>query len=624
MRYRTTLLLLVLLVLLVEALPLFIVWHSHGVWLLNNFEDFDWSFWPPLKAAYHPSYYFHESGLVYGSLGKLAHSVTAWFVGSKQFSIEYCQTFGYVTRALFILAKLGAVGVYFWWRRKRFSAALAALLLIAIDLAAPSIFDIYGLRLGFPLSYQVLTLVIALLTLDATERLAAGEDYSPRLVLAWSAVAGLTFLEAPHYILLAVPLFWASASFEFSWRHIYRQILLWATGGAGGFCLGLFAFYGTDWRSALAAVVSMLKGLGSGFAQPQPGFEQFTRMIFHPQSDYFYIHVVLALQVTALLVFGITVFRARRQLSATARRQAAGLIGSFLTVCLAHLLIWRTHGSYTTVFSLVYFNLMICTVAAFSLAGLKHAVLTHWHRFASVLAIGMLGLVAPCLLTLWATDFRKLHFYQNGGGMAFRTLNEMVGRLPKPVGLVINSDLTYYLLGAHCNLAGYLHHRGPGWHGEDARYSSKIRQERFPHYDLFYPERATAVWYDFENLGMATTVESGLNGQAPAAVFVPLSREIGNRCEIMAAAETHFVTTNSLPSDIDPWRYLLTTPGHGIRWDSPATRWSLAVMSNDALVRKIVEQYWPAVWARDNRRFYLLTTPDGYFLLGLEQTHPST
>ena len=46
----------------VEAAPILLIWFNGGIWPLNNFEDFDFSFWPPLKAEYPPAFYCLHTG----------------------------------------------------------------------------------------------------------------------------------------------------------------------------------------------------------------------------------------------------------------------------------------------------------------------------------------------------------------------------------------------------------------------------------------------------------------------------------------------------------------------------------------------------------------------------------
>jgi hypothetical protein len=425
----------------VECSPLLLMGLSHGVWPLNNFEDFSTAFWAPLKVGYAPSYYFNPSGFYFGGILKLVHGLTDWAAGSSVVSYRHLQLFGYMARTAFAAATLGVVAIY--WRRRRdtVSVATAAALLLALRLGAPFIVNIYDLRVGLQLSYVLVMLLIALATLEAVGRFLAGESPGSGFLVYSGALSGATLFEAPHYLPFFLPLF-AVAIFEpGSVPVLGGRVGRWAGGAFMGAAGALVALYGLDYRSALAAMFSNLRGIVVGFPQPQPGFEQFTNMAFDPGSDYFLIKVAIAIQVAVLLVFAATLMVSWRLRSPRYRHAALVILASFAAVWLVHLRIWRTHGSYTTVFSVVFFGFLSMAIV----------LQTSWRSLelgdrskATALAVAgaAAGLIAPCVLTLWHFPYSTTYSSNRAFGDSFRSFNAFLDRLPGPVGFSFNDNIS--------------------------------------------------------------------------------------------------------------------------------------------------------------------------------------
>lgn len=617
-RSRVFLAVLAVILVLVEAGPILFEWHYHGIWALKNYETFDWIVWPSLKVAYAPSYFFNESGFYMISVLKLDHWLTSHLTGSRHLSLTYLQCYAYVLRIAYSAGMLTVLAIYCVRKRNLASILLAALVLLSLHLAAPLILDLYHLCIGLPQSYKLFVLVIVFVTLEATDRLLDGRAPTGWHAWGWGSLAGAMFIEAPHYILLVVPLFAIAVISIRRLSAVPLQAIGWLLGGISGFGLGLALFYGRDWTSASAGVATMFHGLVGGFAQPQPGFEQFANMVFDRRSPYFLVQVALALHVVAMAVFVALSGGLWRRLDHRRRLAAFATAASLGLAWCAHLLIWRTHGSYTTVFSLVYCGVLTTALAAHQALQMQKFAKVNMQPLAG--AIAAIGLAVPCLLTLLNTDYQRLVSTEVSNSECFRSFNAAVDLLPKPVGLAYNSDLTYFLLGAHYYPGIYLFHYGQNWHGEDGRFSRRIQQDRFPDYQLMFQVRAVEVSYDYQQFKMRQELEVGWPPLAPAATFVPAPAKVASQFAAEVEGDADFVAADNLAPGFDLRRFLLAQPDRGVRWQKFGSPWFIAPLTHPAIRDALVSQsYWPRAWDRQNRAFYLVSTPTGYFILGLQR-----
>lgn len=625
LRLRPLLGFLLLVLIAVEIAPIVLFGHWRSIWAMNNFEDFDFMFWPPINVGYTPSFFYFHVGTVSWGLMKPVHGLVAAWLGTKHISLEYLQLFGYLTRSHYAGLML-MVPVVYWWRgRKHLAACLVVGFALALHLAAPYILHLYHMRVGPQLTYKLCALLLAVAVIDATDGFLKGSNPSYRRISLWGFVVGITFLEVPHYILLATPLFAISLVLFKDFFAAGKTIICWAAGGIAGFVAGLASFYGTDLRSGLAATFSLFRGLIVGFPQPQPGFkENFIDHLFQPKTNYFYIHTDLALQIVLVAVFGLALTLTWTVLSKRARFLALSTAGCFVLVWVAHMKIWSTRGSYTSVFSLIYFGFLLNAMIILQLVAFRDAVQSQGRRWLLLpLAFALSAFALPCVLTLRYYDIWGQYYQQIATGMAFRSFNEMTGRLPKPIGVVYNQHRNYYLLGAHYELAGFIFHEGQqGWNGEDKRYSDSIRQERHPDFTTFYPTRAKQVSYDFKHAAILISFEDGYPPADSLAVFIPVPFAFGRKAAPEAEAKSHLIPAGQIPAAIDLRQFLLSKPGYGITWepphDFPWAHWFIAPFE-DLEARKIfLTENWPMNWNATQYAFYLVGTATGYYVLALK------
>ena len=590
---------------------------SGGVWPLNNFEDFSTAFWAPLKVGYAPSYYFNPSGYYFGALLKVVHALTDWAVGSRAVSYRHFQFFGYLARALYAAATLGVVAVY--WRRRRdaLSVVTAAALLLSLRLAAPFVVQIYDMRVGLQLSYVLVMLLISLATLEAAGRFLDGEGPTRGSVAYWGFLSGAAFLEAPHYLPFFLPLLAVAAARPGSFAGLGARAGLWASGAVLGAAGGLVGLYGLDYRSALAAVFSNFRGVVVGFPQPQPGFEKFTSLAFDPASDYFYIKIAIAVQLAVVLVFGAAFIMARRRQDPRSRFAALVTLGSFAAVWLIHLRIWRTHGSYTTVFSVVFFGFL--TLALILQNRWRARQLGDRSRATAVaLAVGALGFALPCGVTLWRFPYAQTFSIDKAFGESFRSFNAFLDRLPVPVGLAYNDDISYFPLIAHCNFSLTMYHLGSTTGYADTRFIDRIRADRYPGYRLMYFYRVLAAKYHWGAAHLDAAVDQGFLPLDAPTELAPLSQEAGNTCAAALQGGAGTVPVENIPPGQDPRLFLFLHPDSGVeRVDFGNLRWSVLPIRDPAVRDAVMARAWPRTWTREGRSFFLVTTPLGYYLLAL-------
>jgi hypothetical protein len=604
--------------LVVEAAPILLVWLNGGVWPLNNGEDFDFSFWPPLKAGYVPSFFCFHTGYIFWSFLKPVHALTAWTTGSPVVTLEYFQHFGYLTRVLYGLLMVGATAWFLRARRDAGSHVIAIALLLSLPLAAPTILNIYHLRIGTQLSYKLLTLVVAFASISATENLLRGDRPTRVRVYGWGFLAGVTFLEVPHYILFLLPVFFIGAGQLRRGPDFLAYVVRWALGGVGGVLLGLLLFFENDLESLLAAVLSLGRSFSVGFAQSQPGFEQFTRMIFDRRSDYFFIHVALA--VHAVIIGGFVCLSAWlwRRMDARSRYVAVALPFAYALLAAAHVHVWSSRGSYTTVFSMVYGGFVI-------LAMLLRYLLSLWlvppappsRLVPPALALVALGFVIPCGLTLCSASLLKLPGHQRVAGGSFRSFNAALAGLPKPVGVVFHPDLTQFFIGQHYVPAGYLTHVGLGWHGEDGRYSRRVQAERFPDYMILHGVRVRQAGLNLQKLRLELELEEK-RPPAPAATLVPMPMALGIAQAPAIQKGVHLVRYQGTPEQTDLAAFLLAEPGRGLEWEGPGARWFIAPLVDPATKQLLLDAVWPGEWPQDDRRYFFISAPSGFMVLGLK------
>lgn len=590
---------------------------SNGVWPLNNFEDFSAAFWAPLKVGYVPSYYFNQSGFYFGAVLKLVHALTDWALGSKAVTYKHFQFFGYLARATFAVATLGVVAIY--WRRRRdmISVVTAAAMLLAFRLAAPFVVQIYDLRVGLQLSYVLVMLLIALATLEAMGRFLDGEAPTRNSFFYWGALSGATLFEAPHYLPFFLPLFAVVMARPGSAGEFGARIGRWAAGASVGAAAGLLGLYGLDYRSAVAAALSNFKGIVIGFPQPQPGFDQFTSLIFDPRSDYFLIKVAIAIQLAVIVVFAAAFIVAWRRQDNRMRYGALVIGASFAAVWLVHLRIWRTHGSYTTVFSVVYFGFL---TVALILQNRWRAREIGDRSIATgcAIAAAAAGFLVPCGTTLWRFPYSETYYNDKAYGESFRSFNAFLDRLPRPFGLAFNQDISYFPLIAHCNFSQIMYHMGSTAGYADVRFSERIQADRYPDYRLMYYFRISSVAYNWRAAHLDAEVAQGFQPLNVPTELVPLAQAVGSKYHAALEGEMHSISVDDIPPGQNLARFLASHPDSRLeKEDFGSIHWSFMPLRDPDMRDAIMKGAWPASWSRQGRAYYLVTTPLGFYLLGL-------
>ncbi len=602
----------------VEAAPIILMAASRGIWPLCNFEDFAAAYWTPLKVAYVPSYFFNQSGFYFGAVLKLVHALTDWIDGSRAVSYRHFQVFGYLTRVVYAASTLGVVAVF--WRRRRdtASAVAAAALLLGLRLGAPFIVQIYDMRVGLQLSYVVVALLIGLTSLEAMGLYLAGGGLPAGLMLFCGILSGATLFEAPHYLPFFLPLLALSVAAVGSAWALAGCVGRWAAGAAVGVLGALAGLYGTDYRSALAAAFSNFRGIVVGFPQPQPGFEAFASLKFDPASTYFMIKVVLAIQLALVLAFAASIAATGRGRQAPRILRAGWiLVASYAALWIVHLRVWRTHGSYTTVFSLVFFG-FITAALILQNRWLARGAGDRSRTTAAAPAAAAAGFILPCGATLWQLPYLPTYSYERAAGESFRSFNAFLGRLPGPVGLAHNDSITYFPLIALCNFSQIMYHMGSTTGYSDARFSERIQADRFPRYRLMYFYRIIRAKYHWGAAHLDVAVDQGMPALDVPAELVPLSQaQVARRCPTLDA-QAPTVSSDDIPSGQDPARFMAAHPGTGLRKDTFGNmHWSFLPLVDPAVRDAVLNDVWPPKWSREGRIYYLVVTTEGDYLLGL-------
>jgi hypothetical protein len=506
---------------IVEAAPIVLMAASRGIWPLCNFEDFAAAYWTPLKVAYVPSYFFNQSGFYFGAVLKVVHVLTDWIDGSRVVSYRHLQVFGYLTRIVYAVSTLGVVALF--WRRRRdtVSTVTAAALLLALRLGAPFIVNIYDMRVGLQLSYVVAALLIGLTTIEAMGRYLDGEGPTPGFGLFCGLLFGATLFEAPHYLPFFLPLLALAVAGSGSPAGLAALVGRWAAGAVAGVAGALVGLYGPDYRSALAAAFSNFRGIVVGFPQAQPGFEAFTSLKFDPASTYFMIKVALAIQLAVVLAFAASLAATWSGRPPRYRSGAWIILGSYAAVWLVHLKIRKTHGSYTTVFSLVFFGFITAALVLQNLWQAREAG-DRSRATAAALAAAAAGFLAPCGATLWQLPYLPTYSYDRAVGDSFRSFNAFVDRLPGPVGFAFNENISYFPLIAHCNFSQIMYHMGSTTGYSDARFSERIQAEMFPRYRLMYFYRIIRAKYHWGAAHLDADVDQGMPALDVPTELVPL------------------------------------------------------------------------------------------------------
>ncbi|HEX3729644.1 MAG TPA: hypothetical protein VHV47_07555 [Opitutaceae bacterium] len=617
LRWRRLFLFLAVAMAMVEAFPIALMWFCRGIWPLKNFEDFAAAYWPPLKVQYPPSYYFNQAGIYFSGLLRLVHAATDLLTG-PYVTYDHLQVFGYLVRLLYSALALGAIFLYWRYERDSLARALGAGYFLALRLATAWIFELYQLRIGLQLSYMLVALLIALASLSAGARLMDDEPPPARWHFFWGILLGATFLEGVHFLPFFLPLLAFSVAHRGSLAQRLGWIGRWAAGAPLGILVGLAAFYGRDFQSGLAALSSMVWGLVQGFPQGQPGFDKFLNLKFDPSNDYFWIKLVLALHLLVWAAFGVATLLTWRKQGWRTRYVAAVLLASYPLIWVIHFHIWKTRGSYTSVYSLVYYGFLLIVLILLQLARVARSLPPRTKPSPAVI-LALFGLAAPCAMTVATVPYVYLATYFHQEGYAFRSFNRFLDRFPPPITLAFNYNISYFPLVAHCNFAGYFYNAGH-WHGEDARYSQRIRADRFPGYQLLYPQRLTTISYDILHAAIDSKVVDGWPPPPSGTLLVPLSRAVGSGLEAHLDVPAGYVTTADVPPSANPAGYLLDHPGRGVAWGaSDVLHWFIAPLAGPPAVGSPLDQVWPAGWPREEWSFYLIGTPEGYYLLALRR-----
>jgi len=618
----------------VELLPIALFSRAGGLWLLNNFEDFDFLFWPPLNVAFAPSHFFFHVGAISWACMKPVHALTAAWTGSPLATLAYFQTFGYLTRGIYAALML-AVPLGCWWRRRNVLLAVAVMAMgFALHLATPYMLHMYHMRVGTQLTNKLLILLTAALTLDALLAVLDGRRPSHRRVFAYAMFAGIVFAEIPSYILFFLPLVLFSHTGAPNLADIAWRTVCWVAGGLGGLCLGFLLFYGTDWESALSGAISLGKGLLSGFPQPQPGFrERFIENLFNRKDDYYWVHVSLATHSVMMMMMISTVALSWRQIPGRIRYVSICLAAAFPVVWLAHSRIWATRGSYTSVFSLVYYGIFSVLLGFAILLVLRRNLPSGgWRRMLCGTCAGLImtAVIAQCCITVREYRFKSAFITQHAIGQSFRSLSAVIDQLPKPINLkfVGLPDLPFMLPG-HYAMAGFFLHAGEdGWNAEDLRISPRLREQRFPDYRPIWSLRATDIGYDYFKRKLKIQAEEGWPPMPDSTVIARLPQPISpERIAAMEAVGT-LLNPNDLPRNQTMADYLLAAPNHGLAWSPPKgfpwARWVLLPLSEPALLEEVANQAWPPYWERDRHRFFLVKAQSGQCIIALPITKAST
>ncbi|HEX7631309.1 MAG TPA: hypothetical protein VF388_04180, partial [Lacunisphaera sp.] len=451
------------LMVVVELTPILIFHRVNGIWALNNGEDFDFLFWPPLNSAFTPSFFFYHVGTISWGFMKVMHLVTRALTGSPVVTLTYLQTFGFTVRWTYAILMLSVPTVYYWRRRDPVVTAAVIGMGLALNLATPFIFRMYHLRAGTQLTNKLLLLITAALFFDSLRSFLNGVPFTRRRIFGCAVFSGILFLEIPSYILFFLPFVVLSNGDAQGVREVARRCGWWITGGLTGFLAGLIPFYGADWESATAAICSMLRGLVVGFPQFQPGFrEHFMLQLFNYADSYFWIHVALATHIGVFLFLLATVAGGWRRLDHRTRFAALALAASFALTWLAHTRIWATRGSYTSVFSLTYYGFysMLAIILLLQHANL-HLLAAGGRRTMVRITAGLAMLAVGSLVgvTLFWSDLRRFAIAQSALSQSFVALNQVVESLPKPISLKLTGlPEAPFLVPGHYAMAGFIYH----------------------------------------------------------------------------------------------------------------------------------------------------------------------
>ncbi len=602
---------------LAQVAPVAAIAIGRGIWPLHNFEDYSTAFWAPLKVGYVPSYYFNQSGFYFGGAMKWVHALTDWIVGSKEVSLHHMQVFGYASRGAFALLTLGVVAIY--WRRRPgvVPVITATALLLSFQMGTPFIAQLYHLRVGLQLSYVLFALLLALAVLEAMARFLENETPTRAAFLYWGFLSGATLLEAPHFVLFALPLLAVTFVQAGSLGAIAARAFQWGCGALGGLAGGIAALYGSDLRSAAAAVFSNFRGIVAGFPQPQPGFEAFPNLRFDPSSDYFWVKVAIVLQVAALAVFAASTAASWRRQGPRFRAGAWVIVLSFAINWIAHLHVWKTHGSYTTVFSIVYCGFLTAGLIfqdrCRARAAYGGSLLNGMSIAAAIAAVCL-----PIGVTVLGYPYVESIRTERAQGEAFRSFNDCIGRFPGPLGLLSNRDISYLPLIAHCNFSRTLYHMGSSVGFPDGRFAEAIQRDRYPDFRLIYDEEVIGADYDFRKARLNGELRRVSPVLSARTVLVPLSAAEGGRYLAEPGSPVRFIAFESGAPPAGLALELRSHPDMGVAFNgSRGWSWSIAPLRDGEARTAILRDAWPAPWGQEGFGYYLVSTPLGYYLLGL-------
>jgi hypothetical protein len=299
------------------------------------------------------------------------------------------------------------------------------------------------------------------------------------------------------------------------------------------------------------------------------------------------------------------------------RYAAFVIVGSFALVWLVHIRIWKTHGSYTTVFSLVYFGFL--TVAL-----IVQDRYRAWHGgdrsrlTGGAIVFATAGFLVPCGTTLWCFPYRVTAAYDRAEGAQFRSFNSFLNQFPRPVALAFNPDISYLPLIAHCNFSEIMYHMGSSVGPADGRFSEQIERDRFPNYRLLYGFRVTAADYDFSDARLRVVGRPGWPKLSAPTILVPLAEAVGKKYRPLVEDEVSPMAGDGVPVGDEVAPFLASHPGWGLRHDDIGSlQWSFLPLLDAKIRDAILDQAWPEKWGRRHYAYYLVSTHLGYYLLGL-------
>jgi hypothetical protein len=153
------------------------------------------------------------------------------------------------------------------------------------------------------------------------------------------------------------------------------------------------------------------------------------------------VYVSLATHSVMMMMMISTVALSWRQIPGRIRYVSICLAAAFPVVWLAHSRIWATRGSYTSVFSLVYYGIFSVLLGFAILLVLRRNLPSGgWRRMLCGTCAGLImtAVIAQCCITVREYRFKSAFITQHAIGQSFRSLSAVpdstvIARLPQPI-----------------------------------------------------------------------------------------------------------------------------------------------------------------------------------------------